>query len=186
MISQEQKPMLRFLFVLTTASVIGLQTWMILLNNFAVEVVGLNGQHIGAIQSVREIPGFLALLAVYFMLVIREHRLSAIAIVFLGVGTAAAGYFPTYGGLLTTTLIMSFGFHYYETTNQSLTLQYFDKKTSPLVFGRLRSLAAAANIVVGVLIFMFGPPAWLQVHVSGDGRRCDGCGYLGTHAGPDP
>jgi len=157
MISQEQKPMLRFLFVLTTASVIGLQTWMILLNNFAVEVVGLNGQHIGAIQSVREIPGFLALLAVYFMLVIREHRLSAIAIVFLGVGTAAAGYFPTYGGLLTTTLIMSFGFHYYETTNQSLTLQYFDKKTSPLVFGRLRSLAAAANIVVGVLIFMFGP-----------------------------
>ena len=157
MISQEQKPMLRFLFVLTTASVIGLQTWMILLNNFAVEVVGLEGFHIGTIQSIREIPGFLALLAVYVMLIMREHLLSALSIVFLGVGTAAAGYFPTFGGLLVTTLVMSFGFHYYETTNQSLTLQYFDKNTSPLVFGRLRSLAAAASIVAGILIFLLGP-----------------------------
>ena len=157
MISPAQKPMLRFLFVLTTASVIGLQTWMILLNNFAVEVVGMNGQQMGALQSVREIPGFLALLAVYVMLLVREHRLSALSIVFLGVGTAAAGYFPTYGGLLVTTLIMSFGFHYYETTNQSLTLQYFDRNTSPLVFGKLRSLAAAANIVAGVAIFLLSP-----------------------------
>lgn len=157
MISQEQKPMLRFLFILTTASVIGLQTWMILFNNFAVEVVGLGGRHVGVIQSVREIPGFLALLAIYVMLIIREHRLSAIAIIFLGIGTAAAGYFPTFGGLLVTTLIMSFGFHYYETTNQSLTLQYFDKNTSPLIFGRLRSLAAAANILAGVLIFILSP-----------------------------
>jgi predicted MFS family arabinose efflux permease len=157
MISQEQKPMLRFLFILTTASVIGLQTWMILFNNFAVEVVGLSGRHVGTIQSVREIPGFLALLSVYVMLIIREHRLSAIAIILLGTGTAAAGYFPTFGGLMVTTLIMSFGFHYYETTNQSLTLQYFDKSTSPLVFGRLRSLAAAANILAGVLIFILSP-----------------------------
>jgi predicted MFS family arabinose efflux permease len=157
MISQEQKPMLRFLFILTTASVIGLQTWMILFNNFAVEVVGLGGRHVGVIQSVREIPGFLALLAVYVMLVVREHRLSAIAIIFLGIGTAAAGYFPTFGGLLVTTLIMSFGFHYYETTNQSLTLQYFDKSTAPIIFGRLRSLAAASNILAGVLIFILSP-----------------------------
>ena len=155
MITQEQKPMLRFLFVLTIAQVIGLETWMILFNNFAVEVVGLNGQHVGTLQSIREIPGFLALLAVYVMLVIREHHLSALSIIILGIGTAAAGYLPTYGGLMLTTLVMSFGFHYYETTNQSLTLQYFDKKTSPLIFGRLRSLAAIANILTGLCIFLF-------------------------------
>lgn len=156
MISQEQRPMLRFLVVLTTASVVGLQAWMIMFNNFAVEVVGLTGQQVGVIQSVREIPGFLALLAIYVMLVIREHRLAALSIIFLGVGTAATGYFPTYTGLLATTLIMSFGFHYYETTNQSLTLQYFDQTTSPLVFGRLRSLAAASNFVAGLLIILLG------------------------------
>ena len=157
MINSEQKPMLRFLFVLTIAQVIGLQTWMILFNNFAVEVVGLNGQHVGVLQSIREIPGFLALLAVYVMLIIREHRLAAFSIILLGAGTSAAGYFPTYGGLMITTLIMSFGFHYHETTNQSLTLQYFDKNTSPLVFGRLRSLGAAANIFTGIILFALSP-----------------------------
>jgi predicted MFS family arabinose efflux permease len=48
---------------------------------------------------------------------------------------------------------MSFGFHYYETTNQSLTLQYFDHQTSPWVFGKLRSYSAATNIGVGIAIF---------------------------------
>jgi len=153
----KQKPMYRFLVVLTIASTVGLQAWLTLFNNFAVEVAGLQGKHIGVIQSVREIPGFLALLAVYVMLIVREHRLSALSILSLGLGLGATGLFPSYSGLLITTLIMSFGFHYYETTNQSLTLQYFDYKTSPWVFGRLRSLAAASSIAVGIFIYLVAP-----------------------------
>ena len=148
--------MLRFLIVQTAASVVGLQCWMILFNNFAVEIAGLDGLQVGIIGSVREIPGFLALLAVFVMLVIREHRLSALSIIFLGLGTALTGLLPSFSGLIITTLIMSFGFHYYETTNQSLTLQYFSTATSPLIFGRLRSLAAATSIVVGLLLYLMG------------------------------
>jgi hypothetical protein len=147
--------MYQFLIVLTIASSVGLQAWLILFNNFAVEVAGLQGKHVGMIQSVREIPGFLALLAIFVMIFIKEHRLSAISILFLGAGMAATGIFPSYPGLLLTTLITSFGFHYYETTNQSLTLQYFDKHTSPWVFGKLRSLSAASNIGIGVFIYLF-------------------------------
>lgn len=154
MISKEQQPMYRFLLVLTISSVIGLQAWMILFNNFGVEKAGLTGQHVGAIQSIREIPGLLAILAVYIMLVMREHRLSALSIILLGTGTAVTGFFPSYVGLIGATLIMSFGFHYFETTNMSLTLQYFDKNTSPLVFGKLRSYAAASSILAGLLIFV--------------------------------
>ena len=154
MVTNEQRPMLRFLIVQTAASVVGLQCWMILFNNFAVEMAGLDGLQIGIIGSVREIPGFLALLAVFVMLVIKEHRLSAISIVFLGLGTGLTGLFPSFTGLAITTLIMSFGFHYFETTNQSLTLQYFNTATSPLIFGRLRSLAAATSIVVGLMLFL--------------------------------
>ncbi len=156
MVPSEQRPMLRFLIVQTAASVIGLQGWSILFNNFAVEVAGLDGLQIGALGSVREIPGFLALLAVFVMLIVREHRLSAFSIVLLGIGTGLTGLFPSFSGLVVTTLIMSFGFHYFETTNQSLVLQYFSTAHSPLVFGRLRSLAAAASIVTGLLIFLMG------------------------------
>jgi hypothetical protein len=145
--------MFRFLMVLTVSSTVGLKAWLTLFNNFSVEVAHLDGSHIGMIQSVREIPGFLALLAVFIMLVIKEHRLSALSILCLGLGLAVTGWFPSYLGLIFTTLIMSFGFHYYETTNQSLTLQYFDATQSPWVFGKMRSLAAASSVVMGILIY---------------------------------
>lgn len=156
MIEDSHKPMLRFLMVLTAASMVGIQGYTILFNNFAVETVHLEGRHVGIIQSFRELPGFLALLAVYLMLFIREHRLSALSIALLGVGTALTGMFPSYGGVILTTLLMSLGFHLYETTNQSLTLQYFATHVSPLVLGRLRSIAAASSIVSALLIWILG------------------------------
>ena len=159
-----RNPMYRYLMVLTISSTAGLQIWRTLFNNFAVEVAGLNGQQVGIIQSVREVPGFLALLAVYVIMMVREHRLSALSVFMLGVGVAVTGCLPTFGGLLVTTLMMSFGFHYYETTNQSLTLQYFDQGASPWVFGMQRSFAAASNIAVGILIYLAEPYlsyAWL-------------------------
>lgn len=146
-----------FLAVLTISATAGLQVWRTLFDNFAVNVVGLDGQNIGVIQSVREIPGFLSLLVVYVMLVLKEYRISSLSVLFLGMGVAMAGFFPSYPGLIVTTLIMSFGFHYFETTNQSLTLQYFDEATAPIVFGKLRSYAAAANVGVGVLILFIAP-----------------------------
>jgi hypothetical protein len=149
-----QNPMFRFLMVLTISSTIGLQSWITLFNNFAVETVGLTGRQVGVIQSIREIPGFLTLLAVFVMLIVKEHRLSALSVLFLGVGLGLTGLFPSYAGLMATTLIMSFGFHYYETTNQSLTLQYFDTQTSPWVFGKLRSIAAASSIGTGIFIYL--------------------------------
>jgi len=149
--------MYRFLMVLTISSSIGLQAWRTLFDNFAVKMVGLDGNHIGMIQSVREIPGFLALLAVFVIMVLKEHHLSALSILVLGFGVAATGFFPSFSGLLVTTVVMSFGFHYYETTNQSLTLQYFDEKTSPWVFGKLRALAAASNVFIGILIYLIAP-----------------------------
>jgi hypothetical protein len=148
-----RRPMFRFLMVLTISSTVGLQAWRTLFNNFAVEVAGLDGGHIGIIQSVREVPGLLTLLVVFALYVIREHRLSALSIVVLGLGVSVTGLFPSFVGLLLTTLIMSIGFHYYETTNQSLTLQYFDKLTSPWVLGKMRSFASAANIAVGIMIY---------------------------------
>jgi predicted MFS family arabinose efflux permease len=156
MISEKEikkNPMFLYLAVLTICSTIGLQAWLTLFNNFAVDIAGLHGNNIGVIQSLREVPGFLALLAVYVIMIIKEHRLSAVSVLFLGLGLAATGFFPSYPGLISTTLVMSFGFHYYETTNMSLTLQYFDELSSPWVFGKQRSYAAASSIAVGLLIY---------------------------------
>lgn len=146
-----------FLLVLTVAAFGGLQGWRTLFNNFAVEVAGLNGAQMGALQSLREVPGFLSLLAVYVLLVISQHRLAALSIVLMGVGVALTGYLPDYSGLIFTTLLMSFGFHYFETMNQSLTLQYFGLQQAPLVMARLRSMGAMTNLAVGGVIWVLAP-----------------------------
>jgi hypothetical protein len=153
----KKEMMYTYLIVLTICSTAGLQCWYTLFDNFSVNVVGLEGNHMGALQSAREIPGFLALLVTFVILIIKEHKLSAISIILLGIGLFLTGFMPSFSGLIFTTVVMSFGFHYYETTNQSLTLQYFDKRTSPIVFSKQKSYGAIANIVVGITIFIIAP-----------------------------
>jgi hypothetical protein len=151
------RPMFIYLAVLTMASTLGLQGWRTLFDNFSVHVVGLQGNQIGVIQSIREVPGFLALLVIYVMFVLKEHRISTVSILTMGIGIGLAGFFPSFFGLIGTTFVMSIGFHYFDTSNQSLTLQYFDKKQSPVVLGRMRSISAASNIGAGILIFALTP-----------------------------
>ena len=145
----KKRRMYLFLLVLVVGSGIAFQGWRTLLNNFAVETAGLDGLGMGIVQSVREVPGFLALLAIYVILILREHRLAALSVAILGLGVALTGFLPTLWGVILTTLIMSFGFHYFETMNQSLTLQYFSHTETPVVMGRLRSVNALTNITVG-------------------------------------
>ncbi len=158
--SQAHRRMYLFLIILTVASALAFQGWRTLLNNFAVEQAGIDGFEMGVIQSVREIPGFLALLVVYLLLIIREHRLAALSVAVLGLGVATTGFFPSFAGITITTLIMSFGFHYFETLNMSLTLQHFDLREAPLVSGKLRAAMSAANLVAGGLIFVLA--IWLN------------------------
>lgn len=153
-IDASARRMFAFLVVLTAASQVGMQGWVTLFNNFAVERAGFGGFEVGLVQSVREVPGFLALLVVYVLLVLPEHRIVALAITTLGLGVGLTGLFPSFSGLVCTTLIMSFGFHYYETLNMSLTLQYFDRGQAPLVIGRLRSVTGLSNIAVGVAVLV--------------------------------
>lgn len=184
-ITDMQKQMYRYLAVLTIASTIGLESWLTLFNNFAVDVVALEGNQIGLIQSVREIPGFLALLVVFVLLVIKEHRLSALAIISLGLGMAVTGLLPSFSGLIFSTLIMSFGFHYFDTTCDSQTLQYFDEGISPWVFGKLGSLAAITNIIVGILIFGIAPLlSFMQLYLLIGGLIMT-AGFWGITQSPD-
>jgi len=153
-IDASARRMFAFLVVLTAASQVGMQGWDTLFNNFAVERGGFGGFEVGLVQSIREVPGLLALLVVYVLLVLPEHRIVALAITALGLGVGLTGLFPSFAGLVGTTLLMSFGFHYYETLNMSLTLQYFDRGQAPLVIGRLRSVTGLTNIAVGVAVLV--------------------------------
>ena len=149
----KKNSMYPFLMVLVITATAGLQGWMALFTNFAKEIVGVNGFQIGLSQCVREIPGFLTFLVIYLLIFFKEHKLSAWSVILMGIGIGMTGFLTTLDGLLLSTFIMSVGFHYFETTNKSLTIQHFNKQESAIVFARLRGFGAVANTIIGVYVW---------------------------------
>lgn len=141
-----------FLILISIVVPIAFSTWNALLNNFVIEKAAFTGADIGLLQSVREIPGFLAFTAVFILIFIREQKFMILSLVMLAVGVAITGFFPSVYGLLCTTLLMSIGFHYFETLKQSLSLQWLTKEEAPEMLGKLISIGALASLCTyGVL-----------------------------------
>lgn len=141
------------LFLMAFAMPIAFATWSALLNNFVIEAANFSGVEIGWLHTVREIPGFLAVGVIFLIIYIREQVLGLVSLVILGGASALTAYFPSFGGILVLTLISSIGFHYYETVNQSLQLQWIEKDRAPQVLGWLTAAGALASLVAyGALV----------------------------------
>ena len=147
-----QRPEL-LLILMASAVPLSFAAWQALLNNFAVEQIAFTGREMGILQSLREIPGFLAFGTVYLLLVLREQALALVALLLLGIGTALTGFFPSVLGLYLTTLLMSLGFHYYETMQTSLTLQLIEKERTAETLGRMMAAGSLAAIITFALIW---------------------------------
>ena len=135
------------LYAMAASSALGFAVWHALLNNFAVERASFTGLEMGVLQSLREVPGFLSFTVVFLLLLVREQPLALISLLLLGVGTALTGFFPTALGLYCTTVLMSIGFHYYETVQASLALQWISVDRTPETLGRLISVRSFSSIV---------------------------------------
>ena len=136
------------LILMSIAMPIAFNAWAALLNNFVVEKAAFTGIEIGILQSLREVPGFLAFTMVFVLLVIKEQIFAVFALALLGLGVAITGFFPTVFGLYFTTVLMSIGFHYFEAVKQSLSLQWLSKEEAPQVLGRLIAVGSLTSLIV--------------------------------------
>ena len=147
------------LYLMAAAMPLSFATWSALLNNFVIEVASFTGKEIGWLHTVREIPGFLAIGVILVLLVVREQVLALVALALLGAATAVTGWFTSFSGLLVMTLLSSIGFHYFETVNQSLQLQWIDKGRAPIVLGRIVAVGAGASLTAyGAIVALWD--AW--------------------------
>ena len=136
-----------FLLIISIIVPIAFSSWMALLNNFVIEKANFDGADIGLLQSVREIPGFLAFTVIFVLMFIREQRFMIVSLAMLAIGSAMTGFFPSVTGLLLTTLLLSTGFHYFETLKQSLALQWLTKEEAPETLGKYISVGALASLL---------------------------------------
>jgi hypothetical protein len=136
------------LYYLAIGNTVAFVTWQVMLNNYAVEQASFTGEEIGILQSLREVPGFLAFTAILVMIFIRQQTFAILSLITLGIGTAITVFYPSALWLYFATVIMSIGFHYLETLHSSLSLQWLKREEAPLVLGKLLSIKAFSNIGV--------------------------------------
>ena len=141
------------LYMMSIAMTLAFATWMVLLNNFVVERAEFSGKEIGILQSIREIPGFLAFTTIFVLLLIREQKFAYFSLIMLGIGVLLTGFFPSEIGLYCTTLLMSAGFHYFETVKQSLSLQWLSVSETPEVLGKLIAITSLTSLLTYLFIW---------------------------------
>ncbi len=144
----------QLLYLLAAAVPIAFTAWNALLNNFVVEVAGFNGEKIGLLQSIREIPGLLAFSIVFILMIFRQQTAAYVSLFLLGLGTLLTGFFPSTIGLYATTLLMSVGFHYLETLHSSLSLQWIQKEQAPSFLGKLSALRSFMALFILALLYI--------------------------------
>lgn len=161
-----------FLILASVAMPLGFAAWTALLNNFAIEMAGFTGKEMGYLQSLREVPGFLAFTAVFVILVLREQTFAVVSVAMFGIGVAMTGFLPSEYGLYFTALVMSIGFHYFETIRQSLSLQWLTKEEAPRKLGRLIAIGSMTSLIgfasIYVLLEVFSLDYhWIYVGAGG-------------------
>jgi predicted MFS family arabinose efflux permease len=132
----------------------GHRVWQAMFNNFAIERIGVGPEAIGWIQSVRELPGLMAFLLAFLALVLSELRIMALSLVVLGIGLVFTGQATTIPILLIATIVMSFGFHFFEPCSSGVVLMSIDREESPKVLGQLRSLGAIAALTATGVVYL--------------------------------
>ena len=159
------------LLILAAAIPIAFEPWMAIINNFAVEKVAFTGLERGILESVREIPGFLAFTVVYLLLIWRQQTFAILALTLMGLGVALTGLLPVVWGIYFTTLLMSTGFHFLATMEQSLSMQWSTKQELPLVLGRMAAAASVASLLAYGLVYaafeFMASPYWVVYLIAG-------------------
>ena len=150
------------LILMAVALPLAFSVWSALLNNFVVEVIRFDGLDIGALHTIREIPGFFAVGVISILLFVREQTLALLMLALLGIATAVTACFPFLSGILTVTLLSSVGFHFFETVNQSLQLQWFSKAEAPSKLGKLMAYGSAATLIAYIFIIL----GWEKLNLS--------------------
>ncbi len=142
------------ILIMTVGAGLSWAVWLNLLNNFAIEKVNFSGAEIGILQSLREVPGFLAFTVIFVLAFVREQKLAYISFGLMGFGVLITGLVETNLTFYLATIVMSTGFHYYETISSSLTLQWVDKDKTAEFLGRVIATRSAASIAAFSLVWI--------------------------------
>jgi predicted MFS family arabinose efflux permease len=125
-----------------------------MINNFAVEEIGIGPAGIGWLQALREVPGLMGFLIGFLALFISEVRIISLSVILLGTGIILTGQASDIPFLFISAVVMSFGFHFFVPCNDGVVLMAVEKEQTPKTLGQLRSLGAIAALTGTVMVYL--------------------------------
>ncbi len=149
-----RRQMLIYLVISNFLLFFGFRVWQATFNNFAVEELGIGPAGIGWVQALREVPGLMGFVVGFLVLFLSEFRIMGLSVILLGAGTLMMSRVHSVPALLVSTLVMSFGFHFFYPSNSAVVLMAADEHEAPRTLGRLRSLAAVAALLATGAVYL--------------------------------
>jgi predicted MFS family arabinose efflux permease len=140
----------------------GMSAYSAVFNNFLVNDLHIDAQQLGAIESLREIPGFLTVVLAAVTVRFRVSRVASAALALMGVGMASISGANSFWYLVVSGMVWSFGFHLYNPLNSGLVLAAAEKARQGRALGAIRSVGSAGALAGMGLVFVMVRPLGLR------------------------
>ncbi len=129
-----------------------------ILTNYFQGVLHLNGPMFGYITAIREIPGFFLIFLTALFYRLSQQRLTAFALVALGVGLGGFALATNFWTVIPWVIISSVGFHTVLQTQYSLGMTLTEESESGSILGKMAAYVqggALAGTAIILFIFLF-------------------------------
>jgi predicted MFS family arabinose efflux permease len=114
--------------------------------NFLRDVMHSGPLQLGQLESLREIPGFLAALTTGTLVALAESRVAALGLLIGAIGIGATGAAGSYGVLVAITVFWSAGFHLWVSMAPAITLALAKGQEGGRHLGRMNAVGSAATL----------------------------------------
>lgn len=156
--TSDKRRTILYLLVANLLLFFGFRIWQTTINNFAVEDLGVGALDVGWMHSLREVPGLAGFLLGFLAIYLSEVRIMAVSVILLGGGLFLTGQASSLTFLLTSTFVMSYGFHLFLPSSDSVVLMVQEIENAPKFLGQLNSLGSFAALIATGIVYLLAEP----------------------------
>lgn len=123
--------------------------------NFLVNGIDIDAFQIGALESIREVPGLLSVLILGSMLRFPQPLLAGFALLVFSVGIGGVSTVNSWVQAVSWCLVWSIGFHSWSPLSRSMTLGLSDLKNEGKRLGQISSVASISSMIAMASVMVF-------------------------------
>ena len=136
---------------------LGMGIYQTIFFNFIGQDLGISPNELGLLETVREIPGLLTVGIAALVMTVAEPVVGAVALLMLGLGFVNYFHIDGIPSLILFSLVASVGFHMWMPISSTLALRLSHVTEQGSRLGRLRAVAAVANLAgIGLVALVAG------------------------------